>query len=319
MKLGLVSNPGSERNKRGLQELDAAAAGCRDLLHVHIEDVADLRAVLTDFARREVGAIVVAGGDGTVQATLTALLERPVYETQPLMAVLPRGMTNLIAGDVGLRGRPARALARLQEVLRGEGGPEAAIRTRAILRLDNLRDQPPQWGMYLGVAGVVRAARFCMDRLHSRGVKHQSAVAATLIGLLLARLVGHRNEAAFGSSEVSIGIDNAPSQTRRRLLAIVTTLDKLILGSRPFWNLDGGEIRYTSIGDPAPGLVCKARRVLYGGNERRLPAETYESRSCHRLEIGTEEEIALDGQFLDVRPDSPFVVTAPKSLRFVSL
>lgn len=318
MKLGLLSNPGSERNKRGLQELDAAAAGRPDLLHVHLEDVADLREVLQDFARREVGAVAVAGGDGTVQATLTELLEAPPFETPPLMAVLPRGMTNLIAGDVGLRGHPGRALARLQEVLRGGEALEAAVRTRAILRLDNLPDRPPQWGMYLGVAGVVRAARYCMDRLHSRGIKHQSAVAATLAGLLLGRLVGHRNEAAFGGSDVSIGIDNAPSQTRRRLLAIVTTLDKMILGSRPFWNLDGGAIRYTSIADPAPGLVCKARRVLYGGNARGLPAEVFESRSCHRLEIGTGEEVALDGQFFEIRRDAPLVVTAPKTLRFVS-
>ena len=318
MKLGLLSNPGSERNKRGLQELDDAVAGHPDVLHVHLEAVTQLRAVLEDFARREVGAIVVAGGDGTVQMTLTELLEKPPFETLPLMAVLPRGMTNLIAGDVGLRGRPARALAGLLELLRGEGDLEAVTKTRAILRLENLAGHGPQWGMYLGLAGVVRAARYCMDRLHSRGVKHQAAVVGTLAGLLLGRLVGYRNEAVFGGSDVSIGIDNAPAETRRRFLAIVTTLDKLILGSRPFWNLDGGTIRYTSIADPAPGLVCKARRVLYGGNQRRLPGEVYESRSCHRLEIGTREELALDGEFFGTRQDTPLIVTAPKSLRFVS-
>ena len=55
MKLGLITNPGSERNKHGLKAMDDAVAGASDILHVHLESVADLPAVLADFACREVG------------------------------------------------------------------------------------------------------------------------------------------------------------------------------------------------------------------------------------------------------------------------
>lgn len=316
MKLGLVINPGSERNKRGLAQFDAAA-GQGDILAVYLEDVAELPGILAEFARKEVGAIVVAAGDGTVQATLTQLFTTRPFETPPPLGILPRGMTNLDAGDVGgLRGTPAQALGRLLGLLR-EGGLESHLETRHVLRLDNLADDhPPQWGMFLGVAGMVRGTRFCLDKVHGSGLKHQWATTATLIGLLAGRLFG-KNPEVFEGREVSIGLDNAPPDIRRRTLVIATTLDRLILGSRPFWNLGSGPVRYSSIADPPRGLLRHACRVLYGGDQRKLPPETYESRSCHRLEIGTDEEVVLDGQFYPVTPGKPLVVTAEDKLRFV--
>ena len=44
---------------------------------------------------------------------MTELLERRPFAELPLLALLSGGMTNMTANDVGLRGRPARALARL--------------------------------------------------------------------------------------------------------------------------------------------------------------------------------------------------------------
>ncbi len=318
MKLGLVTNPGSERNKHGLKAMDDAVAGASDILHVHLESIADLPAVLADFARREVGVLAVASGDGTVQATLTSLFEDRPFETPPPLAVLPRGMTNLIAGDVGLPTRPARALSKLMTSMR-DGDLDRHLKTRDILRVENLAGVPPQWGMYLGAVGMARATHYAFDQVHSRGVKHQLAVTATLFGLLMGYLLGRGAGEVFRSSEVTVGLDNSPADTRRRILVIVTTLHRLILGSRPFWNLGQGPLRYSAIADPAQGLLRHALTLLYGGPERRLPPESYESRSGHRLELGTDEEVALDGQFFMPRPGQPLVLTAPESVRFVTV
>ena len=318
MKLGLISNPGSERNKRGLAAVDEAVEGASDVLHVHLENVAALPAVLSDFARREVAVLGIASGDGTVQAALTTLFEDRPFETPPPLALLPRGMTNLIAGDVGLPARPARALGRLLRCLR-EGDLERHLEARSILRVDNLAEAPPQGGMYFGAAGMARVTHYCYDRVHSRGVKHQWATAATLFGLLLSQLFGRGPEEVFRGSELAVGFDNAAADTRRRVFVLVTTLHRLILGTRPFWNLGQGPLRYSAIADPAQGLLRHAYALLYGGGERRLPPETYESRSCHRLELGTDEEIILDGQFFMPRPGEPLILTAPETARFVAI
>ncbi|MDF2781526.1 MAG: hypothetical protein K0S96_1330, partial [Geminicoccaceae bacterium] len=75
LKVGLISNPKSERNRRGLADLRAASAGIADLVHLEIDDERSVFEILTEMARREIRVLVVNGGDGTVQQVLTVLLE----------------------------------------------------------------------------------------------------------------------------------------------------------------------------------------------------------------------------------------------------
>ena len=49
-KIGLISNPGSERNRRGLQEIQQVLAGNSDIIHVATEACEELDEVLADFA-----------------------------------------------------------------------------------------------------------------------------------------------------------------------------------------------------------------------------------------------------------------------------
>src|SRR3546814_2161836 len=53
--------------------------------------------------------------------------------------------------------------------------------------------------------------------------------------------------------------------------------------SRPFWGGGGGHLRFTAVAYPPPGLLRHARRVLYGGEDRALPAG-YLSRAGDRID-----------------------------------
>ena len=72
LKIGIISNPRSHRNRRAMAGLRELIAGQAEVLHVEIDDMADLAEILADFSRREVGRIVVNGGDGTVHSRVFA-------------------------------------------------------------------------------------------------------------------------------------------------------------------------------------------------------------------------------------------------------
>ena len=112
-KIGIISNPRSHRNHRGLEEIRQMIAGHGDLFHREIDEMAGLPEILAEFASAEVGHIVVNGGDGTIQAVMTAALNNSAGGPPPTLAVLPSGRTNLIAHNIGLQGRPIDGLARL--------------------------------------------------------------------------------------------------------------------------------------------------------------------------------------------------------------
>ena len=53
-RIGVISNPLSQRNRRSLGSVRTALARYPDVLHVELDAVADLDKVLADLARQEV-------------------------------------------------------------------------------------------------------------------------------------------------------------------------------------------------------------------------------------------------------------------------
>ena len=97
-RLAIVSNAGSGRNRRRSELLRVPDA-------------------LTDLLVREPDLIAVNGGDGTVQAVLSAWARLrdagSVPEALPPLAVLPAGSTNMTAHDLGCGGRLTRRVGDL--------------------------------------------------------------------------------------------------------------------------------------------------------------------------------------------------------------
>ncbi|HIP77674.1 MAG TPA: hypothetical protein EYH07_04325 [Kiloniellaceae bacterium] len=336
-KLGVITNPRSQKNKRGIDKLDAALAGLPGARHAVLETVADIPEILADFARREIDTVAVAGGDGTIQAVLTALFSERAYEQPPRLAVLPCGMTNMIAGDVGLRGSMGAGLAKLGGLLQSPDEEEIVRVTvrRQILRLENARGRPPQYGMFFGGAAIYRAIIACRAKVHPYKIKADTAAAVTLAGLLADWLLRGRGTAGgnakaaaglngggperkvFSGDRIDVTFDNQPTEHLTSLVILATTLDRLILGSRPFWNGGDGQLRFTSIAFPPERLLRYAGRVLYGGEDRKLPSTSYLSRRANRVSLAMDCPFTLDGELFEPEPGRPVLLAADQQIRFV--
>jgi hypothetical protein len=260
---------------------------------------------------------VVNGGDGTVQRTLTELLEKRPFERLPSVAILPRGMANMTAGDVGLRGRPAAAFRRLLERARtGDIGP--SIVRRNILRVENIRGAPPQRCLFFGAAAIYDAIELCCRKVYARGLKGNLGMGLTLGGLLLSSLLG-RSDGALRGHEIAVAIDGQPAVPAKRLLVLATTLERMILGSRPFWNQGDGTIRLTSVAHPPRHLIRSAPKVLYGWRRASLSEDHYASCGAERVALRLDGAFTLDGEFFEPVPDQPVLLTARDELSFVRL
>ena len=316
MRVGLISNARSERNKAGLADLDAALAATSDIRHLHFDGSRPMTELLALLDGIEL--LAINGGDGTVQAALTSLLEDRPLDPLPTVAILPRGMANMTAADVGLKGRNAAALGRLLAVARG-GELGGHLLERRILRVDGIRGWPAQRGMFFGAAGIYEAIRICKGQVHTLGLKGELSHGVTLGWLLLNAALRGLDAVGIHGHDIGVSADGAPPVVERRLLVLAPTLDRLVLGSRPFWNTGGRPVRFTSIAYDAPGIVRHARRILYGGDAGRgLPAG-FDSLGAERIELDLDGPFTIDGQFFEPTPGRPLVLTAPDSARFVRL
>lgn len=323
MKIGVITNPGSQKNKTGLAELTGLLDGAPDVHHVVIGKITEVPGILRDFARQEVEAIAVAGGDGTVHAVFSVLFGQSPFAKMPKVVVVPRGMTNMIAADVGLKRSGLPGLKRLLEVAR-QGNIEEHLVTRRVLRLENALDQPPLYGMFFGGAGIPRAIEACRTKVHSKNIKADPAIAITLLGLLATWFLrggrsARKDEKLFYGDRIGLAFEDEAPLTGEHLVVVATTLNRLILGSRPFWGGDSGHLRFTSIAYPPQRMLRYAWRILYGRADRRLPPESYLSRSVDRVALSMDCPFTLDGEIYQPTPGKEVVITAADEIQFVRL
>jgi diacylglycerol kinase (ATP) len=317
-KIGLISNPQSQRNRGGLDEIGAVVAGVPDVIHVAVDGREVLDEVLLEFARREVGVVLINGGDGTVQTVLTRLFEAPSFERLPYLAILPRGMANTTAADVGLRGKAATALARLIAASRDGAIADHAVE-RPILRIESLRGGAPQRGMMFGAGAIPDAIELCCRQVYARGLRGRFGMSVTLAGVLLGGVLGRRGNGVLRGHDIGVVLDGGGENRTDRLLVLATTLHRLILRSKPFWNHDGRPIRYTSIAYPPEHLLRSAPKVLYGWRRKALRPEVYHSEGAWRIAIRLDAPFTVDGEMFHPLPGRPVVITAADLAKFVRL
>jgi hypothetical protein len=315
-KVGLVTNLESQYNRRhGIAAVETVVNGASDILHERLATMDRLPEALAGFSAEGVDILVINGGDGTVQGVLTELLEARPFPRTPPLAILPGGMTNTISDNVGLRGSPAKALSTLLDVARRDREPLHLVE-RPILRVENADGYPPQRGMLFGTAGIVRAIELCRKEVHGRGLKSDWANAATLFGLLANWLfLGGRSE-VFRGDEIAISIDGGPAEAGSHVIVLATTLDRLFLRSKPFWNTASGPVRFTSIADPPKNLLRRVPSILYGGPDRVIPDSTYRSRGARQVVLEMDCPFMVDGQVFRPRAGQGVRITAEDTVRF---
>jgi len=318
MRIGLLSNTRSERNRDGMAALAAVIDRAPEILHRRFRPEEGFGPPLRAMAEAGVELVVVNSGDGTVHGVLTEILAQRPFVTVPRMAILPRGMANMTAADCGLKGSGPDTLERLLAVCR-QGTVDNHVTPRQALKVDYAEDRTAPRGMFMGAAGIVDVIDHVKKKLHSRGIKGEWSHAAAIVGLLAG--VVTRGYAALGLKphQVGLAVDGAPRTDERLLILIATSLDRLVLRSRPFWGTRGQPVRHMRISYPPKRLIRSAPRILYGSDERRLPGTDYQSGGARLLELWLDAPFTIDGEFFTPSPDRPVRITADETVRFVRL
>ncbi len=309
-KIGVISNRASQRNRTGLSRLRTQLAAHPEIAHAELNGIDGLRQALTAFAGKGVDLIVINGGDGTVQAVITTLLNDGIFGQLPTLAVLPGGMTNMIAHDIGAPRRPTTALRRLLS------GRRPTTASRRVIRLQ--RDgEAPIYGMFFGTAAIVRGIEYCRRAVHPLKLESSTAAGAALAGLLATRIWRRGTEdKVFRGDRVSVGLDGAAPQCGTYLIVLVTTLNRLVMRTRPFWGSGAGGLRYTALRYPPGQMWRRLPAFLYGGEARTLPPDDYVSVNVDDVLLDMACPYTLDGELFEATPGQPVRLSSGPEIRF---
>lgn len=310
---GLV-NPNSRRNK-AINAEDLAALGPNIELTQRPENAPG---ALQRLSAARVDVVAVCGGDGAVMNALTAILIHGAAHPPPILCLLPSGTTNMTAGDIGLKATLAEAKAMAES-----GG--GRIVTRPILRLDNVIDAEgvagSHAGMFFGAIGICRAIAFCRAHLHSRGVVGAGASWLTLLPLLMRNLMTAKGDGVLAPASAAIRVLDAAGEEIEALegpwsVLMASTLEKLVMGARPFWGDGAYGVDATFVRAPPPRLARNIGPLLFG-KDKRPPEHGYPSRRAAAFEIAYTGQVTLDGELFDADAATPLRLSIAGDIRFL--
>ena len=318
LRVGVLNNPLSGANRKGLGTVREVLATYPQVSDRDVQTPADVASALADFARQEVNVVAINGGDGTIQAALTVLYHQSPFERLPLLAVLRAGTTSMTAGDVGLKGSRAQGLRKLL-TWACDGKGEVVHVQRPVLRVQMAPDVEPVYGMFFGAASIYQGIQFCNNRLNRPGFRGEWAPGLTIALFLLA--VAFRGDTYVAPVPITVGLDDNPPEERNCFLLMVSALERLFLGLRPYWGQESEPLHYTAV-DSRPQHLLRALPALIRGrtNLYGTAENGYISRNVQRVRLTLNGGFTLDGELFEAKAHlGPVVVQHGGEASFLQL
>lgn len=277
------------------------------------EDVTD---AVRDLRPGPEDALCVIGGDGTIQATLTALDSWRSEGPWPTLVAVGAGTTNMTAKDLGATGSLPEQIDVLLEWLRA-GVEEDGLRvTRPLLRVDR-PDGSTLCGAFFGVGVICEGVRFFRERLRGGPLTGSVTSLVSVVRMLGSLAAGDPEKA--GALRVEWRLDGEPPAKGVVTFCLATTLDRLILGSRPYWGSEDAPIHYTAVEREARGFWTGLPRLARGDPGGRLtPERGWTSRNVDRMELRFDGPFVIDGELFEAEASAgPLSLTSPRVVEWL--
>jgi diacylglycerol kinase family enzyme len=285
---GVLCNPRSSRVARHSGRLREAAAAFGNGLYREGRNPEEIGGALGELLLAGADIIIVMGGDGTLQAVLDGLCMHP---EGPPLAVVPCGSTNMTAMDIGSGQTPGRVLRRLQWRLQAR--QPLPLVTRPVLRI-TCGGNAAVHGMFFGAGIITSGVRYFRERVRGRGLTGEAAAGIAALRVLFGMLAGART-GEFTPIRAGVTEDGAPGGAGSFLLLLASTLNRLLLGARPYWGGERAPMHFTAVRDRSPGLWCALPKIL-AGRGHALEGVDFHSRNLRTLELELAGDFVLDGE-----------------------
>ncbi len=316
-KTGVIINPKSGRG-RGKGVALAEALRLQENTGVDVcvmQSFEDLYSALERFAAQKVETLFISSGDGTVQAIQTWIAETGRYKTFPKLCLLPHGTTNMTAADLGFQRRNIESQAQFIANIDAK-----TIRSRKTVRVANPKNRPALHGMFFGTGAISEAVRYCQSAFNDNGIGGNWAGFATLASALGKTMIFSPNpndpKRFDRPYPITLTTNGKLQCAGPQLFMLATTLEKLILSTRPFWGGATAPMRTTTMPYPVPNIPRWIFPVMYGAEARKGPSGST-SNACHTCEVTCPTQFIMDGEFYDAPDDEPLRLETGPTFEYI--
>lgn len=316
--IGLVVNPRSHSVQLKGSVLEAAAKMLPDTHLVRVDAFHELGDQIADLAARGVRAIFVEGGDGTLQAVLSACFSgQNKFSGMPEIAVLAGGSTNLAYKVCGLRAKTPDQVATYIARYRNDGASVKRAHQCA-LRVESAALAHPAIGMLLSTGSLARAMLYTQRKFHGDGERGSRAVAVAAAQFIWSP-DRHCDEDGLPILRASPLVASSRSFRIQgdHTLSLMTPLPALSLRLWPFWGKGEGPIAFTHAEWPIRSLRTAFLKVIVGWTGQQMVRHGLASHRTDAVDLTFGGPLVLDGELLPVPDDGRIRVSVTSPIRFL--
>ncbi|MFU8813702.1 MAG: diacylglycerol kinase family protein [Pseudomonadales bacterium] len=329
MRVVIISNATAARARRHVPALQQVFPESASVSHSVTQDTAQLARLVGHDTWQPTDLLVINGGDGSVQHVLSELLSHCPPPRLPRVACLPGGTTNMTAFDINRHRDFDRCLDTLQRV---ETDLQSLVAARPVVRVAERGAARAHYGLFFGTGSIVQGIEYFHQRVRPSGGGHELgagvALARALWGIVRQQppfaeplLVGVRAPGLAPSpadSDSDSDSDSDWSTVSVRVL-LVTALNRLFLGLRPYWSTHPGQLKATLVESQARRFLTSTPRLLRGRPNRFMtPEHGYHSRGLEQLSLRFHGSYTLDGELFALAGDT-ITVESSVPIRFIAL
>ena len=314
--VGLISNPASGHNRDQFARIQSRVARCPAIHHIVTHSEAEVGPALAELANRQIGVLAINGGDGTAANILGEMLESGLFATLPLIVLLPGGTANMNAGDIGVRGSLWQATERFCRWCESERHAAGRLAQRALMRVTIEGAQKPHYGMFLGGGAVIQGTEYAHAEVHARGLRDDFSLALSTLRTVWGLV---RNDPNFNRHvTIKLALDEGETATHDTLILVVSTLQRLAFGMRPFWGTGTGRVRVTLFRQGCSRFIRTFISIIRGRpNRHAVPESGYISHNADRIRLHLDGKLNLDGEILVTQ--GQVEISASRNLDFLKL
>lgn len=292
IKTGLIFNPlGGQFRKRNTQ-IHKILANMPEVEQLQATNAEEFDQAVRALLAKNITWLIVAGGDGTLQGVINCLFAQLPLAQWPMLTIVPAGTTNMTALDLGMRGKPETVLRKIRQVMQQPVGQE--IIKRPVLRIEQTGIKNV-YGMLFGLGMIARGVKFSRSRVKQLGITGNIFTIMIVLRSILGTFLGHP-QAQW--APVCITEKDGAGNVRQKvyLFALVSALERLLLGMRPYWGRESAALHATFVTQCSKKFWIRIWLLMVGRGHHLRQADGYISYNTSRLELLLDDDYIVDGE-----------------------
>lgn len=315
--IGLIINGKSDRSASVLDDLLYVTKKFSNVCTEVLDGITGLGKAMRGMNAQNVDTLIVAGGDGTVQAVFTDAINNQRFEQAPKYVALPCGMTNVIANDCGLQGAPVRSLDNF--LWRLQKGNVSPLKRPLLSVQHEGGGAAPVYGFFFGAGAFCSAVDFSRSKIQANGAKRSLALVSSVASYVTK--VAINPERTISPIDMKIHDEDCEevfcSDDSLRSLYMSTTLSRLGSGIYPFWGKGDGPLSSTVIGYPTDSLIRAALFAVRGKSRPWFQEKGIHSWRSNRQILQFDGRYVFDGEFETADAKRPLILETSHNANFL--